>query len=738
MANLGELKKKVIVKDLNTCDANYVRMVKEGDKVSDDKAVKMATFKEGVPKQKCEYVLSLSEQEFFKCFPRKDVGFDENGNPFKMKPTEYYRSVLTYLKAMRENNFELEIEYRASESNPQGRLFARTYPVSLQNFHKPLRWFLSEGVYHDYDMKNAHPVIFMWMCEQEGLQTIYQKQYADNREKLLKENNITDKTVILAKLNTDNARASGNWNTTLKGLIREWNINKKKIYEKNKDNYVAGSPNNPISSLINKMMCERESEILAEALPKSEYIVPMFDGFQTNIEMDLDDLPRDVCVWDEKPIESEVEVPDGFEYEDEDEFPTYEEMKAEFEKTHAKIMDMGCYIKHDKNGIIFKTEKDMVVSYQNMWHKNPKKDTPDQFIKNWFVDPKMRTYRNVSCYPNREECPPDIFNTWKGFAFEDKHYDMVDEEAIAMFKKHVLILSGNNTGVQEMLLFFLAHMFQFPDWKSFVPVFVSRPGGGKGTLWKLLMKLIGSSLCFQTASPTERIFTRFNELLASKFLINIDEASKKEMAICEKKFMNMASEPMVTLEAKGGKTFEIQNFIRFIGSTNDLDGGFPTQHGDRRTYIIRSSDELIGNAEYFTKFNAMIDNDHAVWSIYQFLKNLENVPRKFENVERFPKSEFQAILKESTRSIIDLWLEDFTVRHQDEEAKELSNAEVYEDYEHFQADQGFPIKYSHNQFHSKLSLLMLPEIKDKKVKGRPRRSFDVKQLVKKYGVGCMI
>ena len=107
MANLGELKKKVIVKDLNTCDANYVRMVKEGDKVSDDKAVKMATFKEGVPKQKCEYVLSLSEQEFFKCFPRKDVGFDENGNPFKMKPTEYYRSVLTYLKAMRENNFEL-------------------------------------------------------------------------------------------------------------------------------------------------------------------------------------------------------------------------------------------------------------------------------------------------------------------------------------------------------------------------------------------------------------------------------------------------------------------------------------------------------------------------------------------------------------------------------------------------------------------------------------------------------
>ena len=78
------------------------------------------------------------------------------------------------------------------------------------------------------------------------------------------------------------------------------------------------------------------------------------------------------------------------------------------------------------------------------------------------------------------------------------------------------------------------------------------------------------------------------------------------------------------------------------------------------------------------------------------------------------------------------------MRHQDEEAKELSNAEVYEDYEQFQADQGFPIKYSQVQFQSKLSLLRLPEITDKKVKGRPRRSFDIKQLVKKYGVGCMI
>ena len=91
----------------------------------DDKTVIMRTFKEFVPKQKCDYVLtsSLKEDEFFKCFPRK-AGFDDHGNSFKMANKTFYKSVMTYLKDMRNNNYELEMEYSASESNPQGRRVA--------------------------------------------------------------------------------------------------------------------------------------------------------------------------------------------------------------------------------------------------------------------------------------------------------------------------------------------------------------------------------------------------------------------------------------------------------------------------------------------------------------------------------------------------------------------------------------------------------------------------------------
>ena len=37
---------------------------------------------------------------------------------------------------------------------------------------------------------------------------------------------------ILAKLNSDNARCSGEWNKELKTLIKECNINKKLLYKK--------------------------------------------------------------------------------------------------------------------------------------------------------------------------------------------------------------------------------------------------------------------------------------------------------------------------------------------------------------------------------------------------------------------------------------------------------------------------------------------------------------------------
>ena len=93
--------------------------------------------------------------------------------------------VLDYLAFHQRTNYEgMIVEYSPSLNNPDGRLFAKT-PMALQRIHGELRYFLTRGLYHDYDMKNAHPSILCWLCAKEGLPTTHQQNYLRNRQQLL-------------------------------------------------------------------------------------------------------------------------------------------------------------------------------------------------------------------------------------------------------------------------------------------------------------------------------------------------------------------------------------------------------------------------------------------------------------------------------------------------------------------------------------------------------------------------
>ena len=711
------------------------------------------TYTEIVNAREAEFVSTLSYDEFFKYFPTEERG--DNGEWCIEDKKDYFRQIHTYIQKQIYNNFKLEVNYKQSDNNPTGRMYSKC-PISLQRIHRPLRHFLTKGIYHDYDMVNCHFVIFKMLCDKEGLSTFWINNYIQNRSKILDDNG-ADKHHILAKLNTDKARCNGNWNKELKGLIKECNINKKVLYNKFENEFSKTNKKNPISSIINKKMCEIENGILQEVLKEfpDNYVVPCFDGLLINEPLEIDSLPDEICKWTEKPIETDVVVPDDFTFVPEAEMVTlsgheeYIVMKDHFEKKHAKILNKSIFVMKTDDELIFKTKAELIVTYEHYsfmkWNEHEQKYKKTSFVKEWLKDSTMLTYDDIGCFPNVEKCPPNIYNTWTGFAVEKMKPCEMNEEYVETFKNHVLILCDNNEEQQKILLWWMAHIFQHPDAKSFNPVIISAEGVGKGTLMKMIRRMCGRSKVLETADPLEYVFGKFNDTMTDVVVVNINECCKKDMIQVVEKLKELVSDPTLWIQGKGLKKFSMTSHHRFITTTNNEDP-IPTKNGDRRNYIIRASDELKGNIEYFTNINKLIETDEFIYSVYLYLLNLPDVPRVFD-IDHFPQTEYQEELQEASKDYALLWLETF-VRESIEDANitdktqhTLTSQEVFSSFKSFCDDNSINCERNGNvvSFMKHLNLMKIQGItKVKGAKGMRMTCFDLNILAKNLLIGCQI
>jgi hypothetical protein len=103
-------------------------------------------------------------------------------------------------------------------------------------------------------------------------------------------------------------------------------------------------------------------------------------------------------------------------------FTDYKQVKAQFEKNHSKIKNKSFFIKEtEDNSISVLTEKALIVSYKHLVYEQMNDAGEIErkpFIKDWLMDPTMRLYEDMDCYPNEAKCPKNKFNTWRKFEME--------------------------------------------------------------------------------------------------------------------------------------------------------------------------------------------------------------------------------------------------------------------------------------------------------------------------------
>lgn len=437
-----------------------------------------------------------------------------------------------------------------------------------------------------------------------------------------------------------------------------------------------------------------------------ENVVLLKTGFHVSLE--------------EKPIEQLYEIEyapfdrtivQTFDVLDKD---SYKYVKEHFEKTHAKILNKSMFVKQHLNKIIIFKKEALITSYEHLQYKEPVYDKDGvfttyklmPFIKSWLKDKDILLYDDMDTYPPPLICPENVFNLWRPFAMdliEDYTVTPFAEEGFEAIKYHIKVLCNFEDNVYDYFINWLAQMIQFPAIKTVFPTLISDEGAGKGTLIRLIERMLGPSLCFETTDPLRDVFGSFNELMNGSFFVVLNEISRKDTADVLGKLKGLITDNNLTVNVKGMCKFQMQSFHRFIATTNVEDPA-STAKGDRRNFIIRSSDIKCGDKEYFVKLNEYLDDTDVVKMFFEYLKKIPDMD-KFGTLP-MPVTEYQGIIQEESKSPIEMWLHQFTLDNlESDKPVELLGCEACNLFLQWCRKKHLKYECSEIQFGKRLSLL---------------------------------
>jgi hypothetical protein len=416
----------------------------------------------------------------------------------------------------------------------------------------------------------------------------------------------------------------------------------------------------------------------------------------------------------------------------------FERIYPEFEKAHAKIKNRGCYVKELNDEVIVFSKSMLVNAYEHIQCGFNSMGHPVLFINYWtqFND-KIRIYEDMNIYPDETKCPQNVFNLWRPFQinlFKGEYTPNTD--AVKTVFNHIKILCNHQDAVYQYILLWIAHMLQFPAKKSIVPTFISKQGAGKGTLMKLMGKLLGEKRVLETTTPSRDVWGNFNGMMPTKFLINLNELSRKETTESEGRIKALITDPTLTINSKGVNQYEIQSYHRFIITTNN-EQPVATSDDDRRNLIIRCSDELLRNNEYFLKMHSLLEEEEVIRSVGDAFKAMK-VKQNF-NEYSIPKTKYQDDLKEASRPYYELWLAGFVAEHHNLQEVNLYPSEMFASFKHWCDRNGYAIdNMNSTRLGVRVNNLFPPTDREKYIitanNGKHRKTIFIPALIEFFGV----
>jgi len=639
-------------------------------------------------------ILNKDAVDYLCCFTDKQLKdlvydgceiFDENGNKYNVK--HYIKSVISYLQDVKNNNYTITKRYKYSQSllkYKEGRLFVKNF--GIQSLQYRLRGFLLNGLWFDYDMKNAHPTLLLKMVQDDDndLETMYLENYIKNRSKVLQKYQL-DKIDLLKSINCDKFIRTKN--EFLKGFDKEMKEIQDYYYNKCKSKYESSEKDNPKGSILNKLLCIRENNVLHKVIcycnnNDIDICAPMFDGLLIN-KPDLVDTFNNITkddgiVWDIKKHDTSIEI-DNQELEN----PyLYKNVKEEFEKEHFMTLNPVIYWKEIDDPI---SKIPKVISYNKSDFKSLTATYEYEgakgltnFFNKWETDKSRRSYTSIDFCPPPLVCPPNVYNLYKGMKYESWNVDYNDETDISMYHNHLKLLSNYDDNVYNFILDFLSHLILKPGINPQVSMlFKSIEGIGKNIFFDNFMsECLGLDYYKPDAILDDLIGTFVDNSQTFMTILNELNGSDGFKSGNEDKLKKIITAPYQIRHDKGLKKIEnIRNCMRIIIFTNNKIP-LKVSKTDRRFGIFECSDK-IPSSEYFTNlYKCMKDKSKLLKFIDQLKKR--DVPDIFTSKD-IPCTEYKEELSSVSIPLIARYLQ-FDLEFKDNVELQITGTDFYKNF----------------------------------------------------------
>jgi len=678
---------------------------------------------------------------------------------------EHFQSIKQYIKDHIKCGGKMKKLYKYSESSQNGRLYGVN---TIQNLDGIIRGFLFKDTTTDIDMNNAHPRILEYICRKRNIRCPFLSEYIQHRErtlsKLIMVGVANPKMEILKLLNSEKTpRISNDCDNILKNLRDEFKtiraeLKKQEDFTEQLQQAMTYKPNNVEGSFVNRILCIYENKILQSMtsfihqhdLEIAEYA---FDGllvygnfyqdneFLTNMQDHINDDFEDLnMVLTYKQHSTAIPYDYLNNLEDPtiiDDEQTYFYMKTEFEKNHFKIINRSFFIKLDGTKLHFMKKCNIIDSYEHtiyLEEDDEGKIISKSFINRWLKDPNMKCYTDVECYPPPLRCPSNIYNLWTPFAME--LVTDYEEKDISMLLNHIKIMCNNEDEVYDYFIKWLAQMIQYPAVKTKMVLFQGDEGCGKGTLFRIIEKMIGSNKFLETTSPDRDVWGSFNGLMTNTFFVYLNELSKKQALEAENKLKGYITDGPMQINTKGKDAVDITSYHRWGSSYNPEEGGINTHKGDRRKLMVAASNQLIGDFEYFDKINECINDVNYIKSLFEYLKKIPDMD-KFNSI-KIPMTEYQKNVCQLSTCPIENFIKSMIEETEEEEEIVMNTKDLFKAFNEYLTSSKTKYEINLIKFGVRLTNLKIEGVTSIHKKNGNFRRFDVDILKKHYGIGCLV
>ena len=408
-------------------------------------------FQEKVNPNICDKLTTLSFTTF------KDIVSSYNGDVGADDLKSQYYSLKKYCKEQSASNHEVSRVYGYARQRQSGRLFVK--PYGLQFINSLFRGVLCDGLYTDYDMINAHPVLLKYILATKGITSYQLNDYVEHRENRL-EGLMNDidcerweaKLIYIGSINSAYIKTKYKKKNIKDQAFKEFDKEMKRLqgilekefpkdYQDVKDFYSSVGKEYHSGHMANWLMANLEAEILNQVQDAygSAKDVLMYDGFMSGscvkIEIeDLNNLTNKYGIkWSIKPHDKSI-------------LDMIEKDEGEFSAVGANLVELGdALLEEPLKGKLLYCNGRLYFKEENKWSVDKEEcfRTLRNFIMNcdlYMEGNGKEEYINVSKVPQHiinlskiilnDRCPKDnqfVDKVWDNtigkLCFENGWYD---------------------------------------------------------------------------------------------------------------------------------------------------------------------------------------------------------------------------------------------------------------------------------------------------------------------------